>query len=97
MAQVPRQMSLLRRHLSPLTQFLAIAILALFVGVAILAWPVIGKNVADPAGRAQPAPSEEARGTFRPTERAMGGVQDRAGSPRQLSSGAGDRRDYRGR
>ena len=68
MAQDPRQMSLLRRHLSPLTQFLTIAILALFVGVAILAWPVIGKNVADPAERAQPAPSEEARGTFRATK-----------------------------
>ena len=60
MARDPRQMSLLRRHLSPLTQFLTIAILALFVGVAILAWPVIGKNVADPARRAQPAPSEKA-------------------------------------
>ena len=61
-------MPLVRRHLSPLTQFLAIAILALFVGAAILAWPVIGKNVPDSAGRAQPAPSEEARGTFRPTK-----------------------------
>jgi cobalt-zinc-cadmium efflux system membrane fusion protein len=61
-------MSLLRRHLSPLTQFLTIAILALFVGAAILAWPVIGKNIADPSGPARTAPSEEARGTFRPTK-----------------------------
>ena len=68
-------MSLLRRHLSPLTQFLTIAILALFVGVAILAWPVIGKNVPDPAGRAQPAPSEEARGTFRPTKEQWAGFK----------------------
>ena len=43
MAQDPRQISL-RRHLSPLTQFLTIAILALFVGAIILAWPVIGKK-----------------------------------------------------
>ena len=68
-------MSLRRRHLSPLTQFLTIAILALFVGVAILAWPVIGKNVADPAGRPQPAPSEEARGTFRPTKEQWAGFK----------------------
>jgi membrane fusion protein, heavy metal efflux system len=75
MAQDPRQMSLRRRHLSPLTQFLTIAILALFVGVAILAWPVIGKNVADPAGRAQPAPSDEARGTFKPTKEQWAGFK----------------------
>src|ERR1700720_2409903 len=75
MAQDPRQMSLRRRHLSPLTQFLTIAILALFVGVAILAWPVIGKNVADPGGRTQPAPSEEARGTFRPTKEQWAGFK----------------------
>ena len=68
-------MSLLRRHLSPLTQFLAIAILAVFVGVAILAWPVIGKNVADPAGRVQPAPSDEARGTFKPTKEQWAGFK----------------------
>jgi len=68
-------MSLRRRHLSPLTQFLTIAILALFVGVAILAWPVIGKNVADPGERAQPAPSEEARGTFRPTKEQWAGFK----------------------
>jgi cobalt-zinc-cadmium efflux system membrane fusion protein len=75
MAKDPRQMSPLRRHLSPLTQFLSVAILALFVGVAILAWPVIGKNVADPAGRAQPAPSEEARGTFKPTKEQWAGFK----------------------
>jgi cobalt-zinc-cadmium efflux system membrane fusion protein len=75
MAQDPRQKPLLRRHLSPLTQFLAIAILALFVGVAILAWPVIGKNVADPSERAQPARSEEARGTFKPTKEQWAGFK----------------------
>jgi cobalt-zinc-cadmium efflux system membrane fusion protein len=75
MAQDPRQKPLLRRHLSPLTQFLAIAILALFVGVAILAWPVIGKNVADPAERAQPARSDEARGTFKPTKEQWAGFK----------------------
>ncbi len=68
-------MSLLRRHLSPLTQFLTIAILALFVGVAIFAWPVIGKNVPDPAGSPQPAPSESARGTFRPTKEQWAGFK----------------------
>src|SRR5271169_1488734 len=75
MAQDPRQISLLRRHLSPLTQFLTIAILALFVGVAIVAWPVIGKNVPDSAGSAQPAPSEAARGTFRPTKEQWAGFK----------------------
>ncbi len=75
MTQDPRQVSLLRRHLSPLTQFLTIAMLALFVGVSILVWPVIGKNVADPAGRAQPAPSEAARGTFRPTKEQWAGFK----------------------
>ncbi len=75
MAQDPRQPSLLRRHLSPLTQFLTIAILALFVGVGILAWPVIGKNVADPAERVQPAPAEEARGTFKPTKEQWAGFK----------------------
>jgi cobalt-zinc-cadmium efflux system membrane fusion protein len=75
MAHDPRQISLLRRHLSPLTQFLTIAILALFVGVAILAWPVIGKNVPDPAGGARSAPSEEARGTFRPTKEQWAGFK----------------------
>jgi membrane fusion protein, heavy metal efflux system len=75
MAQDPRQVSLLRRHLSPLTQFLTIGILALILGAAILAWPVIGKNVADPGGRAQPAPTEEARGTFRPTKEQWAGFK----------------------
>ena len=75
MAQDPRRISLLRRHLSPLTQFLAIAILALIVGAAILAWPVIGKNVADPSGRTQPAATEEARGTFRPTKEQWAGFK----------------------
>jgi cobalt-zinc-cadmium efflux system membrane fusion protein len=75
MAQDPRQVSLLRRHLSPLTQFLTIAILALILGAAILAWPVIGKNVADPGGRARPAPTEEARGTFRPTKEQWAGFK----------------------
>src|SRR5438270_948348 len=74
MAQDPRQISL-RRHLSPLTQFLTIAILALFVGAIILAWPVIGKNVADQAGSAQPAAPEAARGTFRPTKEQWAGFK----------------------
>jgi cobalt-zinc-cadmium efflux system membrane fusion protein len=75
MAQDTRQISLLRRRLSPRAQFLTIAILALFVGVASLAWPVIGKNVADPVGRAQPAPSEAARGTFKPTQEQWAGFE----------------------
>jgi len=61
--------SLLRRHLSPLTQLVMVAALALFVGVAILAWPVIGKNTPDQTERTQPASSSEAvPGTFRPTK-----------------------------
>jgi cobalt-zinc-cadmium efflux system membrane fusion protein len=85
-------MSLLRQHLSPLTQFLTIAILALFVGVAILAWPVIGKNVADPARRAQPAPSEEARRTFKPTREQWAGfkiepVRQLSFRPEQVTEG----------
>ncbi|MBV8458603.1 MAG: efflux RND transporter periplasmic adaptor subunit, partial [Acetobacteraceae bacterium] len=92
MAQHPRQMSLLRRHLSPLTQVLAIAILALFVGVAILAWPVIGKNVPDPAGSAKPAPSEAARGIFRPTKEQWAGfkiepVRQLSFRPEQVTEG----------
>ena len=75
MAQNLRQVSPLRRHLSPLAQIVTVAILALFVGVAILAWPVIGKNVADPTGRAQSAPSEEARGTFKPTKEQWAGFK----------------------
>jgi cobalt-zinc-cadmium efflux system membrane fusion protein len=75
MAQDTQKVSPLRRHLSPLAQILTVAILALFVGVAILAWPVIGKNVADPAGRAQPASSEEARGTFKPTKEQWAGFK----------------------
>jgi cobalt-zinc-cadmium efflux system membrane fusion protein len=75
MAPDTRQVSPLRRHLSPLAQILTVAILALFVGVAILAWPVIGKNVADPTGRAQPASSEEARGTFKPTKEQWAGFK----------------------
>ena len=85
-------MSLLRQHLSPLTQFLTIAILALFVGVAILAWPVIGKNVADPATRAQPAPSEEARRIFKPTKEQWAGfkiepVRQLSFRPEQVTEG----------
>jgi cobalt-zinc-cadmium efflux system membrane fusion protein len=68
-------MSHLRRHLSPLTQFLTIAIVALLVGVAIFVWPVIGKNVADPAERARPMPSEEARGVFKPTKEQWAGLK----------------------
>lgn len=75
MAPDTRQVSPLRRHLSPLAQILTVAILALFVGVAILAWPVIGKNVADPTGRAQPASSEEVRGTFKPTKEQWAGFK----------------------
>ena len=74
-AQDPRQISPLRRHLSPLTHFLAIAILALFVGAEIVAWPVIGKNALASAGRAEPAPSGEARGAFSPTKEQWAGFK----------------------
>jgi len=68
--------SLLRRHLSPFTQLATVAVLALFVGVAILAWPVIGKNTSDQTERTQPASSSEAApGTFRPTKEQWAGFK----------------------
>ena|SRR5215467_298343 len=68
--------SLLRRHLSPFAQLVMVAALALFVGVAILAWPVIGKNTPDQTERTQPASSSEAPpGTFRPTKEQWAGFK----------------------
>jgi hypothetical protein len=43
------------RHMSPLAQIISVALLAVFVGVPIFVWPVIGKNTADQAGSDQPA------------------------------------------
>ena len=63
---IPR-VSVLRRQLSPLTQFTLVVAVALVVGMAILVWPLIDKNPADAPERAKPARLDTAAGTFRPT------------------------------
>src|SRR5215470_9009218 len=68
-------MSQVRRHLSPVKQLVLVAVLALFVGVSILAWPVIGKNAVDQTERTQPTSSETAPGTFRPTREQLAGFK----------------------
>jgi membrane fusion protein, heavy metal efflux system len=75
MTEDTRQISLLRRHLSPIAQLVLIALPAVFVGLAILAWPVIGKNAADQAQSARPAPAETAPGIFRPTKEQWAGFK----------------------
>jgi cobalt-zinc-cadmium efflux system membrane fusion protein len=75
MAKDILRMSLLRRHLSPFIQFTLVAVLALVAGAVIFAWPVIGKNTADRAERAQPAASGAALGTFRPTKEQWAGFK----------------------
>ena|SRR5690242_12644091 len=75
MTEDTRQISLLRRHLSPIAQLVLIALPAVFVGLAILAWPVIGKNAADQAQSARPAPAETATGIFRPTKEQWAGFK----------------------
>ncbi len=68
-------MSPLRRHLSPLTQLIFIGFLALFVGVAILVWPVIGKNTADKTEDSRSAQSAAAPSSFRPTKEQWAGFK----------------------
>jgi len=68
-------MSLPRRHLSAFAQLILVAALVLVVGAAIFVWPVIGKNAADQAERAQPALSQAAPGTFRPTKEQLAGFR----------------------
>lgn len=68
MAQDERKMSLPRRQISPLAQLISIAVVALFAGIAIFVWPVIGKNTADRAEHAEPGLSAAAPETFRPTK-----------------------------
>jgi membrane fusion protein, heavy metal efflux system len=71
---VPR-VSVLRRRLSPLTQFTLVAVVALVVGMAILVWPLIDKNPADAPERAKPARLDTAAGTFRPTKEQWAGFK----------------------
>ena len=71
---VPR-VSLLRRHLSPSTQLILLAALVLVVGIAIFAWPVIEKNIADQSEHARPARLDAALGTFRPTKEQWAGFK----------------------
>src|SRR5215471_568312 len=68
-------MPFLRRRLSPLSQCILVAVLALVVGVASLVWPVIGKNAEDQAERTQRAPANAAPGTFRPTKEQLAGFK----------------------
>jgi membrane fusion protein, heavy metal efflux system len=63
------------RHMSPLAQIISVALLAVFVGVPIFVWPVIGKNTADQAGSGQPALSTAAPGTFAPTKEQLAGFK----------------------
>jgi membrane fusion protein, heavy metal efflux system len=63
------------RHMSPLAQIISVALLAVFVGVPIFVWPVIGKNTADQAGSGQPALSTAAPGTFAPTKGQLAGFK----------------------
>jgi membrane fusion protein, heavy metal efflux system len=75
MAQDISRMSLLRRHLSPFSQFIVVALVVLLAGVAIFVWPVIGKNAADRSGHAEPARSNAAPGTFKPTNEQWAGFK----------------------
>jgi cobalt-zinc-cadmium efflux system membrane fusion protein len=71
---IPR-VSVLRRQLSPLTQFTLVVAVALVVGMAILVWPLIDKNPADAPERAKPARLGTAAGTFRPTREQWAGFK----------------------
>jgi len=71
---IPR-VSVLRRQLSPLTQFTLVVAVALVVGMAILVWPLIDKNPADAPERAKPARLDTAAGTFRPTREQWAGFK----------------------
>ena len=71
---IPRA-SVLRRRLSPLTQFTLVVAVALVVGMAILVWPLIDKNPADGPERAKPARLDTAAGTFRPTKEQWAGFK----------------------
>jgi len=71
---IPR-VSILRRRLSPLTQFTLVVVLALVVGMAILVWPLIDKNPADGPERAKPVRLDTAAGTFRPTKEQWAGFK----------------------
>src|SRR3989442_1707437 len=68
-------MSLVRWRLSLLIQFTLVGALTLVAGAAIFVWPVIGKNHADRAERAQPVQSGAGLGTFRPTKEQWGGFK----------------------
>ncbi len=71
---IPR-VSVLRRRLSPLTQFTLVIVVALVVGMAILVWPLVDKNPADQSEYARPARLDTAAGTFRPTKEQWAGFK----------------------
>jgi cobalt-zinc-cadmium efflux system membrane fusion protein len=75
MAQDIPRMSLLRRHLSPLTRLVLVAALFLVVGIATQVWPVIRKNAADQSEHAQPARLDAAAETLRPTKEQWAGFK----------------------
>lgn len=64
---IPRLL-VLRRRLSALTQLLLIAAVVLIVGLAVLFWPAIQKNVANQSQHAQAARADARTAT---TDRAL--------------------------
>jgi len=68
------QVSFLSRPMSPAVQLISISLLVLFIGGAILVWPVIGKNRPDQAEPAQ-AIRSATPGTFRPTKEQWAGFK----------------------
>jgi membrane fusion protein, heavy metal efflux system len=70
---VPPRLSFLRRHLSPFTQLVLVAALAVLLGGALFVWPMIEKDAADQLERARPARSVP--GTFIPTKEQWAGFK----------------------
>jgi cobalt-zinc-cadmium efflux system membrane fusion protein len=70
---VPPRLSFLRRHLSPFTQLVLVAALAVLLGGALFVWPMIEKDAADQLERARPARSVP--GTFTPTKEQWAGFK----------------------
>src|ERR1700730_10752922 len=69
------RLSFLRRHLSPPIQLILVVAVVVAGGTGIFALRGTEKNAVDQAERTQPAPSEEARGTFRPTKEQWAGFK----------------------
>src|SRR6266851_5124007 len=71
---IPR-VSVLRRRLSPLTQFTLVVSVVAAAGIATFVSSVIGKNAADQSEHARPARLDTAAGTFRPTKEQWAGFK----------------------